>query len=114
MGFIDLISLAIMVPAAFYGVISLYFLTSGFFYFILGRMRKKDFKDLINDIRLGNNFIKSTKKLFWFTYTPLFAVVIMFRIALPLDGEQYGGYLIFSIIGYILLLLFSGYTRKDD
>ena len=115
MKIIDFVSIAIMTPVMLYGSITLFFLSGWLFYFIFRRATIKDLKDTIKSLRLSDSFIAETKKLFWFTYTPLFAIVIVFRLAIPLNVEKYEGYLFAAITGYLLTLLFSGYisTKKN-
>ena len=108
---VDFISILIMTPAIIYGSVAFYFLSTGALYFLFRRINWQDYKKMARkDLRLGESFIDGTKRFFWLTYSPLFVVVIMFRLVMPLDGEKYDGYVFISIIGYIFILLFSGYV----
>lgn len=113
MEFIDLISLAIMFPVMAYCLVALYFLTSGVVYLLFGKITLEEYKKITKEFRLGEPFIESSKKIFWFTYTPLYALIIVFRLIMPFDTEGKNFCMILSIIGYLFVLLFSGYTKKN-
>lgn len=113
MAFIDFISIAIMTPAMF-GLIFLYFLFSGLLYLLFRKLTAKEYKKMLKDIRFSDDFINKSRNIFWFTYTPLFAVVVIFRIVIPIDSEKYYGCMTLSIVGYLLILLFSGYVFPKE
>ena len=112
---IDFISIIIMFPAMSYGSFALYFLTTGAVYVLFRRMSFREYKETMRkELRLGESFLNSSRKFFGFTYSPLFLIVIMFRLVLPLEEEKYSGYIFYSIVGYLLLLLFSGYVFPKE
>ena len=109
MKIVDFVSCVIIAPAVLYGTVTVFLLCGCFIYFIFRKATIEDLKDTIKGLRLGDSFIAETKKLFWFTYTPLFIIVIIFRFSLPLYAGKNNGF-VFAIVCYLLMLLFSGYV----
>lgn len=109
MGFVDVVSVLIMSPVLIAGGIMFFFLSGGILHLIFGKV---SIEEILKSCRFSEDFLDSTRKFFWCTYTPLLAVTIMFRIVVPFEDEKYYGYVVTSIIGYILVALFSGYIPK--
>lgn len=109
MWFVDVVSVLIMSPVLIAGGIMSFILFSGILHLIFGKI---SMEEILKTCRFSEAFLNSTRKFFWCTYTPLLAVTIMFRIVVPFEDEKYYGYVIGSIIGYILVAIFSGYIPK--
>lgn len=114
MGFIDIISVLIVSPVLVYGSYILLFMLYGGIYLVFRQTTWEEYKKELKGFRLNEEWLSSTKKFFWFTYTPLFVLVVIFRLVIPLNEEKYSGYVMLSIIGYLLVLLFSGYALPKD
>lgn len=112
MAFLDVICVIIIAPVCILGGLYEMFLLFALFHLLTRQCAFDEFKASFKEMRLSKEFINSTKKFFWFTYTPLFALTILFRSNIPL-AEKYEGIVFAGIIGYILVVLFSGYATKN-
>lgn len=106
--FLVCITMIVMLPSAYYGSISIYL-----FFFWLFHIRKYTFKRLVEELRLSDDFLETTRKPFWLIYTPLLIIVLI--LSFYFQPESQDSIILWtSILGYISLLLFSGYIPKNN